>query len=117
PIDAEWLVPHFEKMLYDNALLARPYTRAWQWTKEPFFAQIASEILGFVSREMTSADGGFYSTLDADSEGEEGKFYVWSRSEVLDVLGADDGRVFCALHDITERGNWEGHNIPNGPRD
>ena len=116
-VDAQWLVPHFEKMLYDNALLARLYTRAWQWTKDPFFARIAKEILGFVQREMTSEEGGFYSALDADSEGEEGKFYVWERSEVLDILGAEEGRVFCALYDITDRGNWEEKNIPNVPRD
>jgi uncharacterized protein YyaL (SSP411 family) len=116
-VDARWLVPHFEKMLYDNALLARLYTRAWQWTKNPFFAQIANETLGFVMREMTAPDGAFYATLDADSEGEEGKFYVWSRSEVLDILGPDEGRAFCALFDITERGNFEGHNILNVPRD
>lgn len=116
-VDARWLVPHFEKMLYDNALLARLYTRAWQWTKDAFFARIAKEILGFVAREMTSPDGAFYSTLDADSEGEEGKFYVWSRAEVMEILGKDEGRVFCALYDITDRGNWEGHNIPNLPRD
>jgi hypothetical protein len=116
-VDAHWLVPHFEKMLYDNALLARLYTRAWQWTKDPFFARIANEILGFVQREMTSPDGGFYSTLDADSEGEEGKFYVWNRAEVMEVLGAEEGRIFCALYDITDRGNWEGKNILNVPRD
>jgi len=116
-VDARWLVPHFEKMLYDNALLARLYTRAWQWTKDPLFARIAQEILGFVQREMTDPDGGFYATLDADSEGEEGKFYVWSRAEVLERLGAEPGRAFCALYDITERGNFEGHNIPNIPRE
>ena len=116
-VDARWLVPHFEKMLYDNALLARLYTRAWQWTKDPYFAQIAHETLGFVMREMTSPDGAFYSTLDADSEGEEGKFYVWTRAEVLEILGDQEGRVFCALYDITDRGNWEGHNILNLPRD
>jgi uncharacterized protein YyaL (SSP411 family) len=116
-VDARWLVPHFEKMLYDNALLARLYTRAWQWTKEPLFAQIANEILGFVQREMTSPDGAFYATLDADSEGEEGKFYVWTRAEVMEILGAEDGRVFCALYDVTDRGNWEDHNILNVPRD
>jgi len=110
-VDASWLVPHFEKMLYDNALLARLYTRAWQWKKDPFFARIANEILGFVQREMTSPDGGFYSTLDADSEGEEGKFYVWSRDEVMQILSEDEGRIFCDLFDVTERGNWEGHNI------
>ncbi|PYQ34167.1 MAG: thioredoxin domain-containing protein, partial [Acidobacteria bacterium] len=116
-VDARWLVPHFEKMLYDNALLARLYTRAWQWKKDPFFAHIANEILGFVQRELTSPDGGFYSTLDADSEGVEGKFYVWSRREVIDVLGEEEGRIFSALYDISERGNWEGHNILNVPRD
>src|SRR5439155_7500155 len=116
-VDARWLVPHFEKMLYDNALLARLYTRAWQWKKDPFFAHIANEILGFVQRELTSPDGGFYSTLDADSEGVEGKFYVWSRREVIDVLGEEEGRIFGALYDISERGNWEGHNILNVPRD
>jgi uncharacterized protein len=110
-VDASWLVPHFEKMLYDNALLARLYTRAWQWKKDPFFARIANEILGFVQREMTSPEGGFYSTLDADSEGEEGRFYVWSRDEVMQILGEDEGRIFCDLFDVTERGNWEGHNI------
>ncbi|HUP47780.1 MAG TPA: thioredoxin domain-containing protein [Thermoanaerobaculia bacterium] len=116
-VDARWLVPHFEKMLYDNALLARLYTRAWQWSKEPLFARIANEILGYVLREMTSPEGGFYSTQDADSEGEEGKFYVWDRSELMDILGSDEGRVFCALYDVTERGNWEGKNILNMPRD
>jgi uncharacterized protein len=115
-VDARWLVPHFEKMLYDNALLARLYVRAWQWTKEPRFAQTAHEILGYVTREMTSPEGGFYSTLDADSEGEEGKFYVWTRAEVMEILGAEEGRAFCALYDISERGNWEGHNILNMPR-
>jgi uncharacterized protein YyaL (SSP411 family) len=116
-VDARWLVPHFEKMLYDNALLARLYVRAWQWTKDPLFAQIANEILGFVTREMTSLEGGFYSTLDADSEGEEGKFYVWTRAEVMELLGDEEGRVFCALYDISDRGNWEGHNILNVPRE
>jgi uncharacterized protein len=116
-VDARWLVPHFEKMLYDNALLARLYTRAWQWTKEPLFAQVANEILGFVQREMTSPDGAFFATLDADSEGVEGKFYVWSRAEVLEILGEDEGRAFCALYDVTEHGNWEEQNILNVPRD
>ena len=116
-VDARWLVPHFEKMLYDNALLARLYTRSWQWKRDPEFARIAHEILGWVTREMTSPDGGFYATLDADSEGEEGKFYVWSRREVMEALGADDGRVFCELYDVSERGNWEGHNILNLARE
>jgi uncharacterized protein YyaL (SSP411 family) len=116
-VDARWLAPHFEKMLYDNALLARLYTRAWQWTKEPYFAQVANEILGFVAREMTSPDGAFYATLDADSEGEEGKFYVWTRAEIVELLGDEEGRIFSALYDVSDRGNWEGHNILNLPRD
>jgi uncharacterized protein YyaL (SSP411 family) len=115
-VDARWLVPHFEKMLYDNALLARLYTRAWQWKKNPLFPRIAHETLGWVVREMTAPGGGFYSTLDADSEGEEGKFYVWSRAEVVDVLGADGAR-FCELYDVTERGNWEERNILNLARE
>jgi len=116
-VDAHWLVPHFEKMLYDNALLTRLYVHAWQWTKNRLFAEVVQETLGFIEREMTSPDGGFYATLDADSEGEEGKFYVWSRPEVMEVLGEHEGGVFCALYDITPRGNFEGHNIPNIPRD
>jgi uncharacterized protein YyaL (SSP411 family) len=116
-VDDHWLVPHFEKMLYDNALLARLYTRAWQWKKDPFFARVVSEILGYVEREMTSPEGGFYATQDADSEGEEGKFYVWSRAEVMSILGEEEGPIFCALYDITERGNWEEQNILNVPRD
>jgi uncharacterized protein len=116
-VDSRWLVPHFEKMLYDNALLARMYVRAWQWTKDPFYAQIAKETLGFILREMTSPEGGFYSSLDADSEGEEGKFYVWTEAEVMRTLGEEEGRLFCALYDVTEYGNWEGNSIPNMPRE
>jgi uncharacterized protein YyaL (SSP411 family) len=115
-VDSRWLAPHFEKMLYDNALLARMYVRAWQWTRDEEFRRVAFDTLGFVAREMTSPDGGFYSTLDADSEGEEGKFYVWSSDEVSDALGSDAG-IFSALFDVSPRGNWEGHNILNLPRD
>ena len=115
-VDGQWLVPHFEKMLYDNALLARTYTRAWQWTKDPFFARVANETLGFIEREMLSPEGGFYSTLDADSEGEEGKFYVWTREEVFSILGAEEGHYFCALYDVTDEGNFEGKNILHLPR-
>ncbi|HVT44796.1 MAG TPA: thioredoxin domain-containing protein [Thermoanaerobaculia bacterium] len=116
-VDARWLAPHFEKMLYDNALLVRLYTRAWQWSKDPLCMRVAKETLGFVAREMTSPQGGFYSTLDADSEGEEGKFYVWSREEILRELGDEEGRIFSALYDVSDGGNWEGKNILNMPRD
>jgi uncharacterized protein YyaL (SSP411 family) len=86
-VDDHWLVPHFEKMLYDNAQLARVYLHAWQVTGEPFYRAIVEETLDYVVREMTSSEGGFYSTQDADSEGEEGKFFVWTPDEVRAVLG------------------------------
>jgi len=108
--DNFWRVPHFEKMLYDNAQLARAYLHAWQITGDPFFKQIVVETLDFIEREMTHADGGFYSSLDADSEGEEGKFYVWSLEEVRAIL-KNDSDFFEAAYGITARGNWEGHNV------
>ncbi|MBH0201182.1 MAG: DUF255 domain-containing protein [Nitrospira sp.] len=112
--DARWLVPHFEKMLYDNALLTRVYIEAYQVTKKPLYRQVATEILDYVRREMTGPEGGFYSSTDADSEGVEGKFFVWTPSQIRDVLKNDeDARRFCALYDITESGNWEKTNIPN----
>ncbi|MBI3597262.1 MAG: thioredoxin domain-containing protein [Nitrospirae bacterium] len=114
--DEKWLVPHFEKMLYDNALLARIYLEAHQVTKDPFYKRIATEILDYEIREMISPEGGFYSSTDADSEGEEGKFFVWTPDEVKAVLGDENARHFCAHYDITEAGNWEGKNIPNTPR-
>ena len=110
-VDAKWLVPHFEKMLYDNALLSRMYLHTYQVTKNPDARRIAEETLDYVVREMTDAGGGFYSSQDADSEGEEGKFFVWSRQEILDVLGAEDGKIFCEYFDVTEGGNFEGQNI------
>ena len=85
--DDEWLVPHFEKMLYDNAQLARTYLHAWQVTGDPFFRRIAEETLDYVLREMTSPEGAFYSTQDADSEGKEGKFFVWTQEEIVRLLG------------------------------
>ncbi len=112
--DARWLVPHFEKMLYDNALLARVYVEAYQVTKKPLYRQVATEVLDYVRREMTGPEGGFYSSTDADSEGVEGKFFVWTPAEIQNVLKNDeDARRFCALYDITESGNWEQTNIPN----
>ncbi len=112
--DQRWLVPHFEKMLYDNALLAVAYAEAWQLTRRPDFARVLRETLDYVLREMTAPEGAFYSATDADSEGEEGKFFVWSESEVRDVLGAE-AEAFMRHHDITAGGNFEGHNIPNVP--
>src|SRR6185369_2187755 len=111
--DAKWLVPHFEKMLYDNALLSRVYLHLYQHTKDPLARRITEETLDYVMREMTDVAGGFYSTQDADSEGEEGKFFVWSKHEVVEALGKESGEVFCDYYNVTERGNFEGHNILN----
>jgi uncharacterized protein YyaL (SSP411 family) len=112
-VDDIWLVPHFEKMLYDNALLAPVYLDSYQMTGREYHARIGREILEYMLREMTDERGGFYSTLDADSEGHEGKFYLWSPAEVEAVLGAEDGGLFCRIYDVTARGNFEGKNIPN----
>ena len=109
-VDQQWLVPHFEKMLYDNAQLARVYLHAWQRTANPLYRRIAEETLDYVNREMRHADGGFYSSLDADSEGVEGKFYVWSADEIRAALG-EDATLFMQMYDVTDGGNWEGHNI------
>jgi uncharacterized protein YyaL (SSP411 family) len=114
--DRQWLVPHFEKMLYDNALLARSYLEGFQVTGEESYRRVATEILDYVLREMTSPEGGFYSSTDADSEGEEGKYFVWMPEEIEGVLGEADARQFNAYYDITSGGNWEGKNIPNTPR-
>ena len=108
--DERWLVPHFEKMLYDNSLLASAYVEAYQVTGEPFYRQIVEETLAYTLREMTSPEGPFYSTQDADSEGVEGKFFVWSQDEIERVLGKD-AELFCSIYDVTAEGNWEGHNI------
>lgn len=110
--DTEWLAPHFEKMLYDNALLVMVLADAWQITGEERYARCIRETLRFVETELTGPEGGFYSALDADSEGVEGKYYVWSVEEVDDVLGAGDGKLFRELYDITPEGNWEHVNIP-----
>jgi uncharacterized protein YyaL (SSP411 family) len=110
-VDDRWLVPHFEKMLYDNALLSRVYLHAYKVTGNALYRDIAEDILEYVQREMTSPEGGFYSTQDADSEGEEGKFYLWTPDEIKAVLGKEDGRLFCAYYDVTEHGNFEHKNI------
>lgn len=111
--DAAWLVPHFEKMLYDNALLAMAYLEAFQATGKRFYARIAREIFTYVAREMTAPEGGFYSAQDADSEGEEGRFYVWSPDEVMEQLGEESGGEFCGRYNIRRSGNFEGKSIPN----
>ncbi|MBV8254927.1 MAG: thioredoxin domain-containing protein [Chitinophaga sp.] len=108
--DEKWLAPHFEKMLYDNALLIDVLCDAYQITKNEIYANTIRETLEFISREMTSAEGGFYAALDADSEGVEGKFYTWSLDEIMQVLG-DQAEVFCAFYDVSEHGNWEETNI------
>ncbi|MBE7171058.1 MAG: thioredoxin domain-containing protein [Williamsia sp.] len=108
--DREWLVPHFEKMLYDNALLVSTLSEACQLTHKELYRHVIHQTIGFVQRELTSAEGGFFSALDADSEGEEGKFYVWQKEEVEQVLG-EEASLFCAYYDVTEKGNWEEKNI------
>jgi uncharacterized protein YyaL (SSP411 family) len=114
-VDSMWLVPHFEKMLYDNALLARLYLHAYQLTGKPVYRQVVEETLDYVIREMTHADGGFYSTQDADSEGEEGKFFLWTPNEVKALLGDTEGEIFCKAYDVTLQGNFEGKSILNIP--
>jgi uncharacterized protein len=109
--DERWLVPHFEKMLYDNALLAVAYVEAYQATGAPLYRHVVRETLDYVLREMSSPEGGFYSTQDADSEGEEGKFYVWSAEEIEQVLGKERADTFTYVYDVTPQGNWEGANI------
>ena len=110
-VDDKWLVPHFEKMLYDNGQLAQVYAEAYRITKDGFFKRIVEETLEYVLREMCQPEGGFYSAQDADSEGEEGKFFVWTREEVLELLGKEHGEIFCRVYDVSDLGNFEGKNI------
>lgn len=116
-VDAMWLVPHFEKMLYDNAQLSRVYLHTWQVTREPFYKQIAEEIYDYILREMTAPEGGFYSATDADSEGEEGKFFVWTLEELAELLSADDYKIAVEYWGATRGGNFEGANILYVPND
>jgi uncharacterized protein YyaL (SSP411 family) len=111
--DERWLVPHFEKMLYDNALILELMTEVWRERKSPLFATRISETVDWLLREMTTEGGGFAASLDADSEGEEGKFYVWTREEIEQVLGTGDARLFAEVYDVTSEGNFEGKNILN----
>jgi uncharacterized protein YyaL (SSP411 family) len=110
-VDQRWLVPHFEKMLYDNAQLPRLYLEALQVTGEPLFRRTVRATLDYVLREMCDEAGGFYSATDADSEGEEGKFFVWTPAEVAELVGAEDAPVVCRYWDITDEGNFEGKSI------
>lgn len=112
-VDEAWQVPHFEKMLYDNAQLAPLYFSAYQATEDPFFKEIGIEILEYVLREMTDETGGFYASQDADSEGGEGSFYTWSPEEVIAVLGAESGEIINRYYQVTETGNFEGKSIPH----
>jgi uncharacterized protein YyaL (SSP411 family) len=110
--DSKWLIPHFEKMLYDNALLIPVYAEAYQITKDTFYLSVITETLDFILRELADKTGGFYSALDADSEGEEGKFYIWSINEIKNFLGGD-AEQFIKHFNVTDGGNFEGHNILN----
>ena len=110
-VDRQWLVPHFEKMLYDNALLAGCYLDAYEATGNPSYNRVVRETLDYVLRDMTSPEGGFYSAEDADSEGVEGKFYLWTPAEIAAVLGPERAGTFCRVYDVTEAGNFEGRNI------
>ncbi|HZY38994.1 MAG TPA: thioredoxin domain-containing protein, partial [Mucilaginibacter sp.] len=105
-VDGRWHVPHFEKMLYDNAQLLSLYSEAYTWSPDPLYAQIADEIVTFTLRELTSPEFGFYSALDADSEGKEGKFYIFTKTEINEILG-DDAGLFCIYYHITDDGNWD----------
>jgi uncharacterized protein YyaL (SSP411 family) len=112
-VDERWLVPHFEKMLYDNAQLLELLALAWQRSGKPLFAERARETVEWLKREMVTAEGAFAASLDADSEGEEGKFYVWSHEDVLEALGQEDGEYFARHYEVTPAGNFEGHTILN----
>ncbi|MCB9219840.1 MAG: thioredoxin domain-containing protein [Ignavibacteriales bacterium] len=119
--DANWLIPHFEKMLYDQAMLILAYTEAYQVTKNDLFKRTVDETITYILRDMTSPEGGFFSAEDADSEGKEGKFYVWEKSEIIKILGKEDGDYFCKIFNITDKGNYfeeasgksTGTNIPH----
>ena len=112
-VDERWLIPHFEKMLYDNALILNQMINLWPETKSPILEKTIAETIHWLKRDMQIDDGGLASSYDADSEGEEGRFYVWSRAEIGHILGEEDGAFFARHYDITTGGNWEGKSIPN----
>ncbi|MCY7722149.1 thioredoxin domain-containing protein [Bacillus safensis] len=111
--DEKWLVPHFEKMLYDNALLMEAYTEAYQLTSKPEYKKLVQHLIQFIKQDMMHPGGSFYSAIDADSEGKEGQYYVWSKDEIITHLGEELGTLFCEVYHITEEGNFEGENIPH----
>ncbi|NGX54576.1 MAG: hypothetical protein KR126chlam2_00189 [Chlamydiae bacterium] len=113
-VDERWLVPHFEKMLYDNAILARAYLETWQFTRHNFYREVCEEVLGYILRDLTSEKGGFLSAEDADTEGHEGRFYTWSWEEAHIALGPD-ASLFCSFYGLTPGGNFEGNNIIHMP--
>ncbi|BFU93838.1 MAG: conserved protein of unknown function [Nitrospira sp.] len=110
-VDGHWMVPHFEKMLYDNAQLVRVYLDGWRLTKEARFRHVVEDTLEYVQRELTHQDGGFFAAQDADSEGREGAFFVWDQAELMAILGADLGGEFCRAYGVTEGGNFDGKNV------
>ncbi|HKW86246.1 MAG TPA: thioredoxin domain-containing protein, partial [Nitrospiraceae bacterium] len=112
-VDGQWLVPHFEKMLYDNAQLVRIYLDGWRLTRELRFKQVVEETLEYIGREMMHTDGGFYAAQDADSEGHEGKYFVWEPNEIKTILGTELGELFCRVYGVTNEGNFEGKSILN----
>lgn len=110
-VDEAWIVPHFEKMLYDNALLTYAYLETWQLTKKPFYREVVESVLNYILREMRHQEGGFYSAQDADSDGHEGRFYTWTPTEIIEVIGPQEATIFNEFYGVTEEGNFEGRNV------
>lgn len=113
--DEKWLIPHFEKMLYDNAILTTAYTEGYQLTKRPLYKTVTEEILTYILRDMTHPEGGFYSAEDSETEGHEGRFYTWTFEEIESLLGPTDANLFCEFYDVTQEGNFDGRTILNTP--
>jgi uncharacterized protein YyaL (SSP411 family) len=112
-VDEKWTIPHFEKMLYDNAILAKTYMEAWKFYKKPLFRQISEETLRYLMRELAGPEGGFYSGQDADSDGHEGLYYTWTQNEITQILAPDDSDLFCEFYAVSPQGNFEGRNVLN----
>jgi uncharacterized protein YyaL (SSP411 family) len=110
-VDEEWMIPHFEKMLYDNAILAKAYLQAWKYTQKPVYEEVARSTLDYLLRDLSHEEGGFFSGEDADSEGEEGLYYTWTQQEVQELMPGEEGELFCAFYDVTGHGNFEERNV------